>query len=110
MELAQRVHTNLVHYNQWLDVSIEPTSMGPILRGTPPTKLDTRDDHILQEWVVPRLVTEETISVQQINQWFEAIASIAQARPARVTLAIEGADGTVVYYFVHDGVTKPRQN
>lgn len=110
MELAQRVHTNLVHYNQWNDVAIELTLMGPVLRGTPPDKLDGRDDLILQEWVVPKQVTDQTVSVTQINQWFEAIATVAKLRPARVTMAIEGADGTIVYYFVHDGVTKPRQN
>lgn len=31
-------------------------------------------------------------------------------RPARIILAIVSDDGTIVYYFVHDGLVKPKKN
>ena len=33
-----------------------------------------------------------------------------KGRVGRLTIALINDDGTIVYYFIHDGITKPRQN
>ncbi|KAI5969477.1 SEN15 [Candida margitis] len=33
-----------------------------------------------------------------------------KGRVDRITIALINDDGTIVYYFIHDGITKPRQN
>ncbi|KAG5421651.1 SEN15 [Candida metapsilosis] len=33
-----------------------------------------------------------------------------KGRVERLTIALINDDGTIVYYFIHDGITKPRQN
>jgi tRNA-splicing endonuclease subunit Sen15 len=111
--LATHVHTNLVHYNLWTNVQIHNVSTNDVvvLSGTPATKLRPDDADGLTEWVVARsLVPDYSVTTAQINQWFSAIEELNGTRPSRVTIAIVNDDGTVVYYFIHDGVVKPRQN
>ena len=50
------------------------------------------------------------LSVKEINQWFKIIKTTIGYRPKRIIIAIINDDGTIVYYFIHDGITKPRQN
>lgn len=109
MSLHQTVQTNLVHYNKWTDVDAVVCGEYTFLKGNPPEKLDERDTPGQPEWVVPLAMTDQNVSTSEIDKWFCNIALVA-ARPARVTLALVNTDGTVVYYFVHDGIVKPRQN
>lgn len=46
---------------------------------------------------------EESEEHQTVNEWREK-------SPKRVLLATLDDDSTVVYYIVHDGIVKPRQN
>ena len=109
MDLAAQVETNLVHYTLWTNVQVFRNNGLAILRGLPPSKLADLDPENLQEWVVPKAMHEAKCSMGEISLWFDRVAEI-DLRPKRITLAIVNDDGTVVYYFVHDGVTKPRQN
>lgn len=111
MDLARVIRENLVHYNRWTDVEIhELVSDDPFLSGVPPNKLDEHDTENQTEWVLPRLMSaHEHVSPKELAAAFAAIAEVAE-RPRRITLAIASDDGLVVYYFVHDGVVKPRQN
>lgn len=109
MDLAAQVETNLVHYTLWTNVQVFRNNGLAILRGLPPSKLADLDPENLQEWVVPKAMHEAMCSMEEISLWFNRVAEI-DLRPKRITLAIVNDDGTVVYYFVHDGVTKPRQN
>lgn len=109
MSLPQTVKTNLVHYNQWTDVEEVACGESILLCGFPPDKLDERDPPSKKEWVVPRSMADLLVTNKQIQQWFVDIA-LVEARPSRVTLALVNGDGTVVFYFVHDGIVKPRQN
>lgn len=109
-KLIDQVTTNLVHYNSWTEVKPHSFSSGTILTGFPPSKLDSSDEDNVKEWVVPTsMVSNSELSLSEIDGWFEAIA-LVESRPKRVTIAMVNDDGTVVYYFIHDGVVKPRQN
>ena len=107
--VTERVRTNLVHYNLWQDVELHDMEGWTVIRGTPSTKLDSRDADGVPEWVVARTMSDPELSVGEIATWFNDIEK-KHPRPARVTVGIEQDDGTVVYYFVHEGVVKPRQN
>lgn len=74
------------------------------------------------EWILPTRLNEKW-SLRRLAEVFDAITSVPpsttteQERPEnpwrttkRVLLGTVDSDSTVVYYFVHDGVVKPRQN
>lgn len=109
MDLATQVKTNLVHYNLWNNVSIHEVEGAYILSGTPPNRLVEHDVENQVEWVVPQSVERPEVSVDDMSRWFDLVSRLS-ARPRRVTIAIANDDGTFVYYFVHDGAVKPRQN
>ncbi|RCK60745.1 tRNA-splicing endonuclease subunit SEN15 [Candida viswanathii] len=106
-----QVRLNLIHYNLWNNVTAHAHGPHAYLSGHPREKLVSTDpDEIRKEWIVPRLLKDEKLSVQEINEWFETIEKDEGARPARLIIGIINDDGTVVYYFIHDGIVKPRQN
>lgn len=115
LSLASQVELNLIHYNLWTEVSSHEITQQndqsiTILSGIPPQKLDSADPQNLREWVIPRLLSQAKVTTSAINNWFQEIEKITQSRPKRVTTGILHDDGTVVYYFIHDGIVKPRQN
>ncbi|KAH7412160.1 tRNA-splicing endonuclease subunit Sen15 [Phaeosphaeria sp. MPI-PUGE-AT-0046c] len=76
------------------------------------------------EWVLPTRLNEKW-SLRRLAEVFDAISSVPPSSTAtvhqdppknpwrttkRVLLGTVDSDSTVVYYFVHDGVVKPRQN
>lgn len=114
--LSEQVKTNLSHYNLWTDVrehSIKDLSL-EILSGIPPSKLDSNDIENQREWIIPKLMSHKAnLTLKEINSWFVSISNLVESnnsRPKRVTIGLVNDDGTVVYYFIHDGVVKPRQN
>lgn len=96
---------------------------------------DADDDGIKpeREWVLPTHLREKW-SLKKLAEVFDAIdndahnlaaekahvscdgnepevsSSRQQKRAKRILLATVGDDSTVVYYIVHDGIVKPRQN
>jgi tRNA-splicing endonuclease subunit Sen15, fungi type len=91
-------------------------------------------NHIIQhaerEWVLPTHLTEKW-SLRNFAELFDAIQAVppdgnalgekldreqvgqkweGRQRQKRVLLAILHDDSTVVYYIMHDGIVKPRQN
>ena len=76
-----------------------------------------------REWVLPTRLNEQW-TLRRLAEVFDDISMVppqtsatAQEPPAnpwrttkRVVLATVDTDSTVVYYIVHDGVVKPRQN
>ena len=86
--------------------------------------LKDQDVPVPREWVLPTHL-EEKWSIKKLAHVFDAIEHKPQrtldretvkehlegkARAKRVLLAILGDDSTIVYYIVHDGIVKPRQN
>jgi len=77
-----------------------------------------------REWILPTRLSEKW-SLKRLSEVFDAIDLVpAGPEPAageaaavnkwrttkRLVLATVDSDSTVVYYIVHDGVVKPRQN
>jgi tRNA-splicing endonuclease subunit Sen15 len=77
-----------------------------------------------REWVVPTRLSERW-SLRRLAEVFDAVGVVPPAavkerggdekenkwrKTKRVVLATVDSDSTVVYYIVHDGVVKPRQN
>lgn len=117
VELAKQVELNLVHYNLWSEVQIHEIynsgdNLAYVLSGIPPDKLDESDENGQRQWVKPYVGDLlKFLNIQEINLWFTEIAKISNgARPKKITIALVNDDSTVVYYFIHDGVVKPRQN
>lgn len=75
------------------------------------------------EWVLP-LDLRETLSVKTMSEVFDSLeprqwgkkkgrlaaGGDGEWRGKRVFLGIVSEDSAVVYYLVHEGVVKPRQN
>lgn len=94
--LAQVV-ANLRHVCLWTGLE----SRGSVVLGVRPGSTH-------REWVAVHSM-EKPILVALIGSWFLEIEQ-HDARPKQVTAAFVNADGTVVYYTIHDGIAKPRQN
>lgn len=71
-----------------------------------------------REWVLPTRLCEKW-TLRRLSSVFEGIGVVPPEekgnknrwrREKRVVLASVDGDSTVVYYIVHDGVVKPRQN
>lgn len=64
------------------------------------------------EWVLSTSL-HETTSLDFLSSVFDSMDEpehLAEGRAKRLLLAVRHDDSTVVYYFVHDGIVKPRQN
>lgn len=117
MSVSEQVVTNLVHYNLWSNVKshieeVKSPNDGPkfaILSGMPPEKLDQLDVERQREWVIAKLMDCQTCDMKEIELYFDAVGKLDH-RPKRLTLGLVNDDGTVTYYFIHDGLIKPRQN
>ncbi|KAK9366809.1 Sen15 protein-domain-containing protein [Lipomyces kononenkoae] len=126
-DIACRVKRNLDLHHLWTDLSIHRVDVVtreslPLLndgqvvlvRGRPPDKLystDSYDEHDSpkQEWILP-VRTESKWSVKRWVSVFESIAAYQGLAPERILMAMYTDDSTVVYYFVHWGLIKPRKN
>ena len=51
-----------------------------------------------------------TTATNTPNKWTRMKNINGKDRVDRITIAMINDDGTIVYYFIHDGITKPRQN
>lgn len=117
MSLSDQVVTNLVHYNLWTDVKThnataecaETIPSYAVISGMPPAKLDQLDPEGQREWVIAKLMESRTCDMKEIELFFNNIEKLDH-RPKRLTLGLVNDDGTVTYYFIHDGIIKPRQN
>jgi tRNA-splicing endonuclease subunit Sen15 len=117
----------------------ETLCLRPFIRGLPPRLLylhpDDQKTAIIEhgqvgppeqpcpEWVFPMHVTE-SCSVRGFASMFDVIAlspilSESSSQPGqprrqpsnkRILLAVVHTDSTIVYYFLHGGIVKPRQN
>ncbi|KAK6462162.1 tRNA-splicing endonuclease subunit Sen15 [Scheffersomyces coipomensis] len=104
--LSEQVKLNLVHYNLWTNVIIHDTTPSPsssVISGISPTSKQL-------EWIVPKSFTNKDITIPEIETWFVQITTINTKRPSKLIIAIVNDDSTVVYYNIHDGLVKPKQN
>lgn len=114
--VIEQVKTNLEYYVLWQSVEsheiLLDNNVGlTIISGYPPQKLHNNDEPHLKEWVIPQTISsQKELQLSEINQWFKSVERLAGTRPKRVTIGLLNNDSTVVYYFIHDGIAKPKQN
>ncbi|KAI1412885.1 tRNA-splicing endonuclease subunit Sen15 [Hypoxylon sp. FL1857] len=135
--LAASVLDNLRYQHDWTELQIlthSPLDNSPLPRplisGLPPRRLYLHPDDQIEllrshrnpeeripetpvvEWVLPTHLAEKW-TLREFASVFDSIPSqtaTALDRVKRVLLATVHDDSTVVYYFMHDGIVKPRQN
>jgi tRNA-splicing endonuclease subunit Sen15 len=61
------------------------------------------------EWVLPTHISEKW-TLKAFAHVFDSLPAQHRERPKRIVLATIHDDSTVVYYLMHDGIVKPRQN
>lgn len=91
--------------------------------------IEDKDVPVGREWVLPTHVREQW-SLRKFADVFDAIGEVPPSehqaggqnrgdgraswkralREKRVLMAVVNHDSTIVYYIVHDGIVKPRQN
>lgn len=112
-ELAGIVSHNLIYHHLWtgLETRILELPSGEsftVCTGVPPEQLHPDDENVGTEWVVPTK-TSGKCSIRQLVDIFKGIEKVS-ANIKRVVMASVTDDGTIVYYFVNSGITKPRKN
>lgn len=124
--LASTVSRNLEDQHDWTSVEVQHlSSIRPLIRGLPPRRLYVHpDDQIAAlrrehetgekthqtpepEWVLAAHLAERW-TINNFAAIFDSIP--AMPRGKRLVLATVHADSTVVYYLMHEGMVKPRQN
>ncbi|KAI1659667.1 tRNA-splicing endonuclease subunit Sen15 [Daldinia decipiens] len=135
--LAVSVLDNLRYQHDWTELQIlthSPVDNSPLPRplisGLPPRRLYLHPDdqiemlksHPNPEGRIPETLSAEwVLPIHLAEKWtLKAFASVFDSMPPensaapdrvkRVLLATVHDDSTVVYYFMHDGIVKPRQN
>ncbi|GAW22336.1 hypothetical protein ANO14919_118730 [Xylariales sp. No.14919] len=136
-QLADMVLDNLKYQHDWTELQVlthSPSNSQPLTRpmisGLPPRRLYVHpDDQIAMvkssaasdgkildipevEWVLPTHVSEKW-TLKAFATIFDSLPgqpSPHPKRPKRIVLATIHADSTIVYYLLHDGIIKPRQN
>ncbi|KAF4341481.1 tRNA-splicing endonuclease subunit sen-15 [Fusarium beomiforme] len=118
---------NLEYQHDWASLKVHETPIQrPLIKGLPPKRLYTHpDDQIAAlereratgetlertpelEWVLA-VHPEEKWSVKRFSEIFDSIKHDGP-REKRLVLATVHNDSTVVYYLMHEGMVKPRQN
>ncbi|KAI0386187.1 tRNA-splicing endonuclease subunit Sen15 [Hypomontagnella monticulosa] len=135
--LAASVFDNLRYQHEWDELQIlthSPVDNSPLPRplisGLPPRRLYLHPDDQIEmlkshttpqksiletpevEWVLPVHLAEKW-TLRAFAEVFDSMPSqtpTAPDRVKRILLATVHDDSTVVYYFMHDGIVKPRQN
>ncbi|KAI0435151.1 tRNA-splicing endonuclease subunit Sen15 [Xylaria sp. FL1042] len=136
-QLADTVLDNLKYQHDWTDLEILIHSstnselfIRPMISGLPPRRLYVHpDDQIAMvksssvpdgkildtpevEWVLPTHISEKW-TLKAFAAIFDSLPmqpSVHPERPKRIVLATIHSDSTIVYYILHDGIVKPRQN
>lgn len=126
--VSQTVLENLEHQHDWTNVQLmeEPGTPRMLIRGLPPKRLYLHPDdqiaalaheeatgeklhqHPEYEWVLP-VHLSESWSLAQFAAVFDSLPE-DKTQANRILLATVHSDSTIVYYIMHEGMVKPRQN
>lgn len=134
-DLVASVYENLENQQDWTSLQVHthsPNSKSlhprPLISGLPPRRIYIHPDDQIEmiknntmgaaaqtpevEWVLSTSL-DEHITVEFLSSIFDSMDkpdNLPESRSKRLLLAVRHDDSTVVYYFVHDGIVKPRQN
>ena len=126
--LASTVLINLRDQHDWtlLEIHNSEGQQRPLIRGLPPRRLYIHPDDQISaleheektgesvtqtpepEWVLAVHI-QEKMTMAGFAAVFDSLQE-AGPRGKRILLATVHNDSTVVYYFMHEGMVKPRQN
>ncbi|RYP50439.1 hypothetical protein DL768_004031 [Monosporascus sp. mg162] len=136
-ELASTVLENLQYQHDWTELKIHTHSLTdqsplprPLISGLPPRRLYLHPDDQIEllkthrnldeaipetpevEWVLPTHLAEKWTlrSFARVLDSMQPQTPPSADRPKRLVLATVHDDSTIVYYLMHDGIVKPRQN
>lgn len=109
MSLVNQVKENLLYQNLWTQVTEIQLSNETLLQGKPKEKLLNDEKEQSIEIVLPIKLSSE-LTVRRLNSIFHELEITLNKRPKRILVGIVNDDSTVVYYFIHDGVYKPKKN
>ncbi|RBR12686.1 uncharacterized protein FIESC28_08522 [Fusarium coffeatum] len=126
-DVTSTVLYNLQYQHDWASLNVcETTVQRSLIRGLPPRRLYIHpDDQIAAlerektsgepldqtpelEWVLA-VHPEEKWTIKGFSNIFDSIEHKGP-REKRLVLATVHNDSTVVYYLMHEGMVKPRQN
>lgn len=127
--VSRTVLSNLELQHDWtaLELHDGPDQPRPLIRGLPPKRLYLHpDDQVAAlaherstgeklyqppepEWVLPVHLAERW-SLAKFAAVFDSITGEAGVQTKRILVAALHNDSTVVYYLMHQGMVKPRQN
>ncbi|KAI6779504.1 uncharacterized protein J7T54_002772 [Emericellopsis cladophorae] len=127
VHLTSTVLSNLEDQHDWSHLEISNARSGrPLISGLPPRRLYTHPDdqiaaleheHKTGERIFQDAETEWVLAVHLAEKWTLAdFASVFDSiehtgpRAKRIVLATVHNDSTIVYYLMHEGMVKPRQN
>lgn len=126
-DLAHRVKLNLDLQHLWTDLSVHRMpALSPesfkfldaeelvFVLGRPTDRLYATDLYDADglpshEWILP-VRTESNWSIRRWVSVFESLEAFTNESIKRILMAMYTDDSTVVYYFVHNGLIKPRKN
>ena len=114
LSISDRVKENLEWYNGWKNVETKKirtreNTHTQVLCGSAPAQTGNPNQDAKQ-WIVPLEVSRQhQICVDDIDKWFQELGRISDGcKPSRIIVGLVGDDSTVVYYYIHEGVIKPR--
>lgn len=109
MSIVDQVKQNLLFYNLWTDVSEIQLNNDTLLQGKPKEKLLNDEELNNHEIVLPIKISTK-LTVNKLDGLFKDLEIKLSQRPKRIVVGIINDDSTIVYYFIHDGVYKPKKN
>ncbi|AOA61049.1 tRNA-splicing endonuclease subunit [Komagataella phaffii CBS 7435] len=103
MSLLDVVQTNLEHFHFWTHVNILDDF---VIQGYPKESLTKNTAQDTLEFVYPAHISQN-LSLSDIEGIFNRIDRLLGVRPKRIVIGVVTDDGSVVYYFAHEGLIKP---
>lgn len=114
MSLSKDVQNNLLYQHLWTDVTefdlnLKSGDVLTLCNGVPPEKLHPDDDKVDVEYILP-VKTENKWTISQWNDVFDSLGAKEGKAIRRIIMAMVTIDSTIVYYFINNGLIKPRKH
>lgn len=112
------VRTNLVHLQGWRDVEVQREGFmwhGRLLRllcGHRPASVASPEGEASSdiEYILPVSLAQHSAEPVTIECLDRIFAELCGPDTSRILVAIVSDDGTIVFYFLHKGIHKPKKN
>ncbi|CCE65942.1 hypothetical protein TPHA_0N01610 [Tetrapisispora phaffii CBS 4417] len=119
-ETVQLVRNNLVHNLSWSDVEVLEKSTFDdglalqVIRAQPSNEVSQDDAQDRNadgfEYIVPIEMSQHLASWLTVKMMEDIFVKMLPLGTKRFIMAVVSDDGTVMFYYVYEGVHKPRRN